>query len=303
MRLAENTEEKRQAYEKALRRLLKRSDILDAEAIKSMQSLISDMRERISGRLANVLAQGDADNQWGLFWIPRLISAATEVVNEMADRAGETLGAHLRDSWQLGSEMTDKPLEAVTGLKILSPVIDQMTLTILSPFSAQLITRINETTREVVDKAIKTNVALGESPSLLMRELAKGPLDKGPWKTLTYRTEIITRTEVARVQTLASEARLQKAVLEFPNLTQGKNGLKQIFMSNQIGEWPCTICEPLDGKVYDMDDPQKPVPPMHPNCRCSLSPFFPGISTRKRAPRPISNRQRKASVTESHCCG
>ena len=30
----------------------------------------------------------------------------------------------------------------------------------------------------------------------------------------------------------------------------------------------CPICDPHDGVEYDFDDPEKPLPPLHPNCRC-----------------------------------
>lgn len=32
----------------------------------------------------------------------------------------------------------------------------------------------------------------------------------------------------------------------------------------------CNICDGLDGVEYDESDPDLPVPPMHPNCRCEL---------------------------------
>lgn len=31
---------------------------------------------------------------------------------------------------------------------------------------------------------------------------------------------------------------------------------------------PCPICEEFDGERFDFDDEDKPLPPLHPNCRC-----------------------------------
>ena len=44
---------------------------------------------------------------------------------------------------------------------------------------------------------------------------------------------------------------------------------------------------------------------MHPNCRCQLSPFFPGISRLRTLPPMPAGALRKASVVEScrGCCG
>lgn len=281
-----------------------RADTLDAEAMLSLRALIVDLQERVLARISTELTDGRADQQWGAWWIPRLIRSIDTVLNDISVRAGGILGGFLADAWQIGSDLVEKPSRAAyPQLEVLPPAINFMTLTTIAPFSAQLITNVSETTREVVNQAIRTNVVLGESPFKLMQALAASPLDRGPWKTLAYRTELITRTELSRAQTMASTARLEQAVLESPGLIQGPSGLKQIFTSVQIGEWPCKICRPLDGTVWEIDDPRKPVPPMHPACRCMLSPFFPGISKVRTVPDIPSGRQRKASVVECGCCG
>lgn len=265
-------EQKRLAYESRLREIMARADTLDAQTMVALQDLTVDLQQRILGRLSMELTDGNAGRTWGAFWLPRLRRSVDEVLATVAQRAGPILGPAVADSWQIGSDLFELPTRAAyPELGVLSPAISLTTLTTVAPFSAELITAVTDTTRNVVDKAIRTNVVLGESPFELMTALSKSPLEKGPWKTLAYRTEIVTRTELSRIQTVSADARLQQAVLASPGLTQGPNGLKQIFTSVQIGPWPCEICAPLDGTVWDINDPNKPRPPMHPNC-------FPGFT-------------------------
>lgn len=300
----ENRESERLAYESELRRIMQRADTLDAEAMLAMRGLIEDIRERILGRVSAEITNGRADQTWGPWWIPRLISSLDDVFESIRLRVGETLAGFVLDSWRLGGELIELPIRAIRPeVGPLTPAVNLMTLTTVAPFSAQLITNVTDSTRSAIDRAIRVNVALGESPSRLMQELSKGPMDRGPWKSMAYRSEIVTRTELSRVQTVAAEARLQQVALDSPGLLAGPHGLKQVFTSVQRGEWPCKICQPLDGTLWDIEDPSKPVPPMHPNCRCMLSPFFPGISRLRTIPDIPSGAQQRASVVECYCCG
>lgn len=295
-RLAENRAES-DAYEQTLRRILSRADTLDAEAVVALRQLVRDMQKRVNERLAYEVTSQNAERTWGPFWVPQLIRAVSDTIGDMAARAGEELGGFLASSWELGSEMVDASLKAVTGLDMLGPAITPYTLTVLAPFSAQLITRIDEATREAIDKSLRVGIALGESPGEIMDKLKADLGDtSAPWRTVAYKSEIITRTEVSRVQTLASEARVNAARLEFPDELED---MKQIFVSVTRGEWPCKICEPYDQSVWDIDDPRKPVPPMHPNCRCALAPYFDGISS---PPIPKDERLSDVTLTECHCC-
>lgn len=280
--LIENRAEKKRAYNEFLRDILKRSDTLDAEAITGIRRLILDMQERIVGRIGGELSRGNAfrtDGEgkltdWGLFWIPRLIRATSDIVDKLAKEAGAELGDYLAKAWELGAELVDGTIEAVRpGTSIAAERINKYTLTTLAPFSAQLITRIDEATRAAIDKAIKVNVATGESPSVLMDRLERDLQGQdSPFKSVAYRAEIVTRTEVARVQSLGREARMQQMIAEFPELIQGDDGFKYRFISVHRGEYPCKICEPYDQTVWDIDDPARPETPLHPNC-------FPGFVT------------------------
>lgn len=285
-------------YDEALRKILKRADVLDAKAIRDLRRLVREIQARVNERLALEILERRADRTWNQFWVPRLNRSITDVIQELSRKAGGRLGEYLAASWELGTDMIDLPLRATKGLEVLAPAISRYTLTVLAPFSARLVTGISETTRAAIDQTLRVGISLGESPGEIMEKLQmdlRG--DSSPWRTIAYKSEIVTRTEVARVQQLATEARMDAARLEFSELD---DEMKQIFVSVQMGPWPCKVCEPLDGTIWSVSDRRKPVPPMHPNCRCVLAPYFPGLST---PPKPRAERQADASLTECGCCG
>lgn len=295
--LLENTPEKRRDYREELLDILDRADILDARAMQSIQQLIREMQygvtDRIQFELDRALMGGASS--WGLWWIPRLQSAIADVVREMSERTAGALSTGLADAYGIGAEIVDIGLRAAKGLEITAPVITARTLSVVAPFSAQLITAINDSTRETIDKAIRRTVALGESPDKLMRTLRGHIGTEGtPFRTVAQRAEMIARTELSRVQGLASEARMQSISREFPELNAIGGGLKQQFITVQRGPYPCKICAPHHGKIFDFTDSQKPLPPLHPACRCYLAFYAPGVST---IVEPIVRRQVKRSLT------
>lgn len=303
--LRENTEDRRLRYEAFLRRIMADADKLDARSLVRIQELIIDLKSRVVERLSARLAIDPPGDTWGAFWIPRLNAAIDDVVRDLSAKAARTMATEFGTAfWNLGSRLVDGTISAVRGLSLEVPVIDPILLGILAPFESRLIVGIDESTRQAIDKALKVNIALGEPAELAIQKIA-GEVDvQGtPFRTVGDRAEAIVRTELARVQELANRKRLEQTRQEFPELFEGPSGLKQVFVSVQIGKWPCKVCQPYDGTVWDIDDPDKPEPPLHPRCRCMLSPFWPGVSRVRTVPEPDSKRQRKASLVECGCCG
>lgn len=284
---------------------MEEADKLDARAMTRIQGLIIDLKSRVVERLSSKLLTLDELDSWDMFWLPRLNSAIDNVVGELSRRAGNILANEFfPEAWRVGSAIFDAPFTAVRGFSLTTPVISPTLLGVLAPFSARLIKGIDEETRKAIDKSLKVNIALGESPHRAMKEIAQRIDTKGtPFRRVGARAEAIVRTEISRVSEMANEVRLSQAVREFPGLAEGESGLRQIFMSVQLGKWPCKVCQPYDGTVWEIDDPNKPRPPLHTSCRCYLAPFYPGISKVRTVPEPEAKKQRKASLVECGCCG
>ena len=68
----------------------------------------------------------------------------------------------------------------------------------------------------------------------------------------------LARTEIAKVQTQANEYWCKEHKIQ-----------RQVFTATLDGK-TSRICQSLDGEMYDIDDINKPIPPLHPNCRSCL---------------------------------
>ena len=54
-------------------------------------------------------------------------------------------------------------------------------------------------------------------------------------------------------------------------------GVEQVRWIATLEANTCEVCAELDSNIYDIND--HPPLPVHPNCRCTLSPYIEGLST------------------------
>ena len=106
-----------------------------------------------------------------------------------------------------------------------------------------------------LSKQLQVGMIQGKNPRVLARKIQK------TFGASASNAERLMRTELARVQTEAQ---------------------KQSFLANgfemytfHVNHGCCAACSDLDGKHFKIKDmmPGKNAPPMHPNCRCSVSAY------------------------------
>lgn len=262
------TEQERQAYRKKLLALLAQGDQLDAAALRRVRALVRRLQRSVLNRIRTDYRAG----RWGEFYLPHQIRAIEELVDGYVAQYGGLLHQYLPQSWGIGVARVDETLREVVPLL---PRIDPKLVNVAAQFSADLIRGYRGHALEQINRQIRVAVVSGQPPQQLIDELAKRIDLRGTtFSSVAYRGEIIARTELSRVQELAFQSRLQQVTSLFPGLR-----LKKQYVVAHILEWPCSICQPYDGQVFEVADPQAPMPPLHPNCRCSYVPYVHGLSS------------------------
>ena len=80
----------------------------------------------------------------------------------------------------------------------------------------------------------------------------------------------LVRTEIAKTQCEANEVWAKE-----------HNIKKQLFCAT-LDKRTSKICQSLDGKMFNYDDSNKPIPPLHPNCRSCLIDVIEGWKPKTR---------------------
>ena len=96
----------------------------------------------------------------------------------------------------------------------------------------------------------------------------------------------LLRTEIAKVQTQANEVWAKQ-----------HNIKKQLFCATLDGK-TSKICQSLDGKMFNYDDSNKPIPPLHPNCRSCLIDIVDGWRPKTRLDNETKQRINYKSYKE-----
>lgn len=106
-----------------------------------------------------------------------------------------------------------------------------------------------------LSKQLQVGMIQGKNPRVLAKEIQK------TFGASASNAERLMRTELARVQT---EAQRQSFLA---------NGFEMYTF--HVNHGCCAVCSDLDGKHFKIKDmmPGKNAPPMHPNCRCSVSAY------------------------------
>ena len=96
----------------------------------------------------------------------------------------------------------------------------------------------------------------------------------------------LVRTEIAKVQCEANEVWAKE-----------HNIKKQLFCAT-LDRRTSKICQSLDGKIYDFDDENKKIPPLHPNCRSCLIDIVDGWKPTQRLDNETKKRINYKSYEE-----
>lgn len=283
------------AYRDAMYNVMEQADKLDGQALERAASLTRALQERVIGRLQaerdRATQVRDGEEKWNPFWLKRLQDAVGEVARDQAHTYGRDLGHFAPLAFDLGQDLVDGPVKALR-FDFTAPRIRAADVGIAANWSPDLIRGMSDHARDVVAEQIRLSMMTGDPPQKLMKTLAgRITTDGTPFRSVQYRAELITRTEINRVHALGNQHRQLDFVRAFPDA-----GMKKALLVADVNGWPCEECSGIaeDGP-WDIDDDDAPDLPIHPNCRCSLISIFAGVDIPDDSP---TDAERDASVAD-----
>lgn len=138
------------------------------------------------------------------------------------------------------TQVNDKTLEKIINTKIKGEI-----------WSDRLWSNKNETAKDLklqIKKFLKADINVNEIENVI----------KTKYNANASNTDRLVRTEVTRVQAESNEEWSKEHDINY-----------QIYMAT-LDNRTSEICRGYDGKVFNIDDPNKPIPPLHPHCRSVL---------------------------------
>jgi uncharacterized protein with gpF-like domain len=269
-----------------MRKLAQGADQLDRQAVLRAWQLIEDIRTSVTSRLATT-----DPARFSAAFFREYLTELDRVMREFGQKYARELGAAQRKAIELGAESVDEALGAQLDrrMHLGLPTIDPAMLEIAQGFTADLITGLTATIREQITRALRLGALGTRTPFETARAITKilgsadaleaGPLRGEAVTGIAYRAEVITRTEIGRMQSLAAEARLTKAAQVVPNLhkrwvahrdKRTRDSHRKLHGTTIPWNDSFTV-GPTKSQAFGPRDPDLPAAESV-NCRCILSP-------------------------------
>lgn len=126
-----------------------------------------------------------------------------------------------------------------------------------------LLSKITESARQKVEYGIRDGISSGKTNQEIVQRIRGS-------KRLNYEDGLLTssKADIDRtVRTLRSHVANQTYLDAFKQL-----GFEYVKLVATLDGRTSKLCASLDGTVWEINDPAKRVPPLHPNCRSILVP-------------------------------
>lgn len=203
-------------YRIRVNRILKNIDDLKDGQAKEVLKLLEKSRKRTIQNLVDVPT--GPEGKWTLHHLKQLKKATEEAIVQFGKQYQTQLTDDMARIWDIGKELVDDPLD-IMGVSYKVPRLD---LTSLKIAQAGISDLAGGGLVPELTKAVNLQVQLGllgEKTPFQMMQAIGAKLDKpGPFGTIATRAETITRTELGRVQNLATSKRIQQTSAIVPGL-------------------------------------------------------------------------------------
>lgn len=273
-------------------RLAERARLLIG-ADQRVVALLRDAQLQISLQLA----QQPAD--WKQWQLTRLKDQIGIVLAAAGQQAGTATDLVLRDAWQQGEDLVDKPLGAAgQAVELRLAALDARVLAAMRTFAHERLNNVAAEAQGKIGQQLGLVTVGGITPFQAIKAI-QALLESES----TRRATTIVRTEVSRAFAVASQERLVQAAPLVPGLG------KQWRRSGKIhSRWTHDL---MDGQVVDVDKPflvpnpgggiDKMLCPHDPkappeqviNCGCIAIPYLKGWAVATPGAKPFSELELK----------
>jgi hypothetical protein len=153
-----------------------------------------------------------------------------DVMERFIERYSVRLFGPQEAAFAAGQALAAEPL-VTAGVTFAVPQVNRRALEVARTFQASLISQETEAAVRRISTELRLAVLRGDALTETLPRVAGALTTAGPFATLATRAEAITRTELGRIQSIATQAGLEEAKTLVPELQ------KQWQHSGNVGPW------------------------------------------------------------------
>ena len=196
-------------YNRKLDELINKVGKLEAREVARAMKLLEELRKEVALQIV--------ESDWKSYIVPQLKEAVEKAASRFLQRYKVLLTDGQVNLWRAGVDQVDWPLSYV-GIQAGGTEISRTALEIVQGYSADLITNLAGDAAAKINAEIAMGILGGKTPWEVIKAIGRNLDDPSVFRTIAVRAETITRTELARVNSLAREARIRGVVEANPKV-------------------------------------------------------------------------------------
>lgn len=211
----------------------------------TVEAILADLettRRQVLGEIAALPA-----GTFNAFRARELEARLRDVMGRFVERYQATVAGPQALLYEAGQQLAGQPL-VEAGVTYGVPQISRRPLEVAQDFQALLISNATDETVGSISTLLRIGLLRGQSVPEIAQGIAGQLTDAGPFGSLAARAEAITRTELGRIQAIASQAGLEETQRLVPDLR------KQWQHSGNTGPWRRLGHVEAGGQVQDVND-------------------------------------------------
>ena len=173
-------------------------------AAREMVRLLNQTRMTILDRLSDI-----APEKFEARHLQAIMAEVDEQLARFQPQAIQAIAGGSQQAFANGAAVVDKVI-ADTPLILKMPVLGEKLLDQAAAFNADLVTNLTGEIRAKINTEVQLGVLGAKNPADIRKAIGTNLKDKSIFKTIADRAETITRTEVGRVYSMATDERMKQ---------------------------------------------------------------------------------------------
>jgi hypothetical protein len=186
-----------------IKRIIREKDAGIRTATGSMLSLLEELQQQVRAELGKA-----AISSWDTYHLRQYLDAIQAQIDDYRVAAQRQIGGNLDASWVQGKSLVD---ETVGQLNVGGMLLSTSVLDTLKDYAFHRIGGLSAAAWDRVKGELTLGVLGGKTPADVAKAIGENLDDSSIFKSIAARAEVITKTEMGRVFSEATQLRMDQA--------------------------------------------------------------------------------------------
>ena len=186
-----------------IRNIIREKDAGIKSGTQAMLDILKELQKQVLDEIGRA-----ALGSWDVYYLKKLLDSIEQQIAQFSERAKAEASGLLDDAWDKGIGLVDLPLGAAgiyTGFHISTSSLDA-----LKDFTFHKLDGLSNAAMDRIKSELTMGILGGKTPAEVAAAIGKNLTDPSIFASIADRAEVITKTEMGRVFSQATQMRMEQ---------------------------------------------------------------------------------------------